>query len=57
MTEYTNNYSLSNELLSFKKSIASNNREAIEKYLTQIKNLSEEFLNQALFWCIENYKV
>lgn len=40
MAEYANNYSLSNELLSFKKSISSNNREAIEKYLTQIKNLS-----------------
>jgi vacuolar-type H+-ATPase catalytic subunit A/Vma1 len=48
---------MSSELLSFKKSITSNNREAIEKYLSQIKNIPDDFLNQALFWSIDNYKV
>jgi hypothetical protein len=43
---------LQGDLASFRKAVATNNKESIEKHLSHMKNLSEGDLNQALFTCI-----
>ncbi len=45
------------DLASFRKAVANNNKESIEKHLSHMKNLSEAELNQALFICIENFRI
>lgn len=46
-----------NELASFRKAVASNNKESIEKHLSHMKSISEAELNAALFTCIENFRI
>jgi hypothetical protein len=48
---------LQGDLASFRKAVATNNKESIEKHLSHMKNLSEGDLNQALFTCIENFRI
>lgn len=48
---------LQGDLTSFRKAVATNNKESIEKHLSHMKNPSEAELNQALFICIENFRI
>ena len=48
---------LQGDLTSFRKAVASNNKESIEKHLSHMKTISEAELNQALFICIENFRI
>jgi hypothetical protein len=49
--------SLQGDLASFRKAVATNNKESIEKHLSHLKNISEADLNQALFTCIDNFRI
>jgi hypothetical protein len=46
------NQPVAHELTSFRKAVASNNKESIEKHLSHMKSISEAELNDALFSCI-----
>ena len=48
---------MQNDLAAFRKAVMTNNKESIERHLSHMKNVSEADLNDALFTCIENFRI
>ena len=48
---------MQNDLNAFRKAVTTNNKESIEKHLSHMKDLSQSELNDALFLCIDNFRI